>query len=105
MTPRLRTCSMCEKTKPETEFWIGDKGHRLRRCAECCRETATWKYADYSRVHQIQPEEEYIISKLAEQPTLAAGLDELYRRDPRRWHQLCKAAMLKRKETYANSAA
>lgn len=72
----------------------------LRNCEHPAGE---WEYSDYIKVNRLQPEDEYIISKLAEQPTLAAGLDELYRRMPQRWHKLLAASIIKRKA--ANAAA
>lgn len=96
----MKICSMCEQEKPEAEYWSAGKNGKLSHCIDCCRDNGQWTYDAYSKLHQIQPEEEYIVGKLAEQPTLLAGLDELYRRMPIRWHQLAAAATIKRREGY-----
>ena len=79
-----------------TDYFYACTTCGLRSCEN--HETPAWDYAAYARLHKLQPEEEYIVSRLAEQPTLSAGLDELYRRMPQRWHQLLAAATIKRKQ-------
>jgi hypothetical protein len=63
------------------------------------REKLAWPGAEAYAAAQggFTPAEEYIISKLASKPTLAAALDSLYRRDPRRWHKVLAAATIARR--------
>lgn len=83
------------------------KNYRYAMCSTCglrnCTngDTPHWTYDAYAKTHALQPEEEYIISRLAQQPTLSEGLDELFRRMPQRWHALMAAAVIKRKEEQA----
>ena len=49
------------------------------------------------KVHDFSAAEQYIISKLSVKPTLVAALDALYRRSPRRWHQVVAAATIARR--------
>lgn len=72
------------------------------RHTESCPTTARWDAASYHRTHDFSREEEYIISKLASKPTLATALDGLYRRNPRRWHQVVAAAIIQRRSGAAN---
>lgn len=54
--------------------------------------------AAYARAQGgFSPAEQYMISKLAERPTLSAALDGLFRRDPQRWHKVIAAAVVARR--------
>ena len=56
-----------------------------------------WTHESYMRVYEFSSAERYMISKLSEKPTLAAALDGLFRRNPRRWHQVVAAAVMARR--------
>ena len=71
---------------------------RIYNCRDYCSTRGTWPAESYRKVQQFTPAEEYMVEKLAERPTLSAALDNLYRRNPRRWHQVVRAAMLTRAE-------
>ena len=96
----MKACTKCRLEKEPHEFnWINKaKGYRNPVCVECSSQDARWPAESYRRVHNFSPVEEYIIEKLAAKPTLAGALDSLYRRSPRRWHQVMVAATLTRKE-------
>ena len=61
------------------------------------REKAAWTLDSYLSVHKFSVDECYLIGRLSQQPTLAAGLDALYRQNPRRWHQVIAAAAIARR--------
>lgn len=94
-----KVCSICRTEKDIEAFWWSSKtrGHRYSACAECSsEESARWPAASYKRVQKFSRDEEYMIRKVAEKPTRSKALDGLFRRNPRRWHQVMVASVLTR---------
>jgi len=61
-------------------------------------EGAQWSAESYRKVHKFTPTEQYMVQALSRKPSLSAGLDALFRKNPKRWHQVVAAAMLTRRE-------
>lgn len=103
MLPATKQCRACQEWKPLEEYHKdATYGSGLTaRCRTCISDTAAWQYESYAKAQKFDRTEEYVISRLAEQPSLSAKLDEMYRRHPKRWHQLIAAAMIKRREEQA----
>lgn len=99
----MKRCRSCHKEKEDSEFYVDRTRRNLlySKCKACMCKIAEWSAESYSKVQQFSRDEEYMVAKLAEKPTLSAALDNLYRRNPVRWHQVLKAAMLRRREQHA----
>ena len=97
----MKTCTYCRQSKPETDFWWTnqERGIKDTWCNVCSSNApAKWlRYEDYAAAKSLTPEEEYITERLAAVPSLAAGLDAMYKRRPQRWHTLLAGAMLRRR--------
>lgn len=100
MTQPEKQCHACSRMLPLNQF-NKDKSRQSgihHECKDCCSRTSAWPYKAYASVHGFDRLEEYVIGRLAKQPSLSAKLDTMYRRNPRRWHQLIAAAMIMRRE-------
>lgn len=99
--PQEKKCSACRLTKPLANFYT-NKAYKAgydARCISCISPTSgRWPAASYIAVQRFSAAEQYMVNKLAAKPTLAAALDGLYRKNPKRWHQVVVAATLQREQ-------
>lgn len=95
----MKRCSMCGQEKPEDQYWSAGKVKGMyAQCIDCCHDDGKWSFDNYLRLQRFSEAEQYIIDEVAMQPDTSNGLDTVYRRDPRRWHQLLAASVIKRRE-------
>ncbi len=101
-----KECSKCGRKLALSEFHnhIRYPDGLDTRCKYCHMEyQQSFPYDSYIKVHAISPQEQYMVDKLATRPSLAVALDNMYRRDPKRWHTILVAATLKRREAHASA--
>lgn len=102
----VKQCKQCKLTLPLKDFYkdkrpkIVNPG-RYARCIACVRGDSAigaWDSQSYMKAKAFTQEELYVIARLARIPSTVHALDELYKRNPQRWHQIIVAATLHKKE-------